>query len=125
MFRLDLKPIALEAWPKGPSRALGWLKGKRVAALSGLGRPGRFEAALRDLGAQVSPWRFPDHHRFRLEELRHPPTGAAVIVSTFKDRARLPAAWAPALPVYALRVEAQVTPGPAFQRLLGQALRRA
>lgn len=123
VFRLDLTPKGLLAWPGGPARALGWLKGKRIAALSGLGRPQRFEAGLRALGASVIPWRFRDHHRFSRRELDRVPEGVEAIVTTFKDRARLPADWSPALPVYCLRVEAQVTPGPAFQRLLTQALR--
>lgn len=122
VFRLDLAPRGLQAWRGAHKKGLGWLRGKRVAALSGLGRPQRFEEALRALGADVRPWRFRDHHRFRLAELSAPPGGVQAIVSTVKDLARLPEGWSPALPVYALKVEAVVTPRAAFQRLLAGAL---
>lgn len=118
LFRLDLRPLGLQAWPTGRSLRLGSLKGKRVAALSGLGNPSRFEASLAAMGAKVLPWRFPDHHPFSPEQLAHPPAGAELIVSTRKDAQRLPAASPFVLPCAVLLVQAQVSPAAPFNALI-------
>lgn len=123
LFRLDLQPRGLLAWPKTAKAPLSRLKGRRVAALSGLGNPARFEASLKALGAKVLPWRFADHHPFSAAELAVPPAGAELIVCTRKDAQRLPKAWKPALPVWVLLAQAQVTPAAPFQTLLKKALR--
>lgn len=41
----------------------------RVHAVCGIGHPARFFADLRRLGVEVLPHAFPDHHRFRREDL--------------------------------------------------------
>lgn len=43
---------------------------KPVAAVAGIGNPGRFFATLRSLGLQVEEHPFPDHHPFVAENLR-------------------------------------------------------
>lgn len=94
------------------------LAGQAVAALSAIGNPEAFEATLRGLGASVAAaFRFPDHHRFRDEDLERAGreargAGAALLVTTAKDRARenLPAR-AGGLPVAVLEVEFTVTHG--------------
>lgn len=125
LFRLDVQASGLSLWPSGKRAALGRLKGKRIAALSGLGRPQRFEASLAALGATVLPWRFADHHPFTLDELAQPPAGAQAVVCTRKDAMRLPAGAAFAVPCYVLEAEARVSPAPAFHALLKKALRHA
>lgn len=45
------------------------LRGLRVHAVAGIGRPGRFFATLRDLGAETIEHPFPDHHRFTAADL--------------------------------------------------------
>jgi len=122
LFRLDRSPQSLESWPDGKAVPLSRLRGRAVLALSGLGRPGNFEALLRRRGARVKSWRFRDHHRFTAAELDAPPSRAGIIVTTAKDAVRLPADWKPACPVLVLRVKAEITPAPPFWRLVDAAL---
>ncbi len=71
--------------------------GKRLIAFAGIGRPEKFFATLRGLGAALVAARpFPDHHRFRAAEiaaLRHAADlEDAALVTTAKDWVRLPPA---------------------------------
>jgi tetraacyldisaccharide 4'-kinase len=69
--------------------------GRRLFAFAGIGRPEKFFATLRGLGAELVGTRaFADHHRFRASEIgalrraaRH--CGCA-LVTTAKDIVRLP-----------------------------------
>jgi tetraacyldisaccharide 4'-kinase len=121
VFRLDIRVAGLRG-RDGRRLPLARLRGRRVAALSGLGRPLRFEASLRALGAEVVPWRFPDHHAFRAVELAHPPAGVEALLCTRKDFQRLPSDWRPNLPVWILEAEARVSPAARFNVLLRRAL---
>jgi tetraacyldisaccharide 4'-kinase len=121
VFRLDVQATGLTAWPRGKRAPLSRLKRKRVAALSGLGRPQRFEASLASLGATVLPWRFADHHPFTAAELALMPSGAEMTVCTRKDAMRLPTGF----DCHILEAEARVSPAPAFDALLKKALRHA
>ncbi len=71
--------------------------GARVVAFAGIGRPAKFFASLTALGAiLVAAHPFPDHHRYRARELarlrREAARAGARLVTTAKDRVRLPAA---------------------------------
>jgi tetraacyldisaccharide 4'-kinase len=56
----------------GNPRPLGELSGRRVAAISGIGRPDTFVTTLRDLGAEVGEnFAYPDHHVYDGAEVRH------------------------------------------------------
>jgi tetraacyldisaccharide 4'-kinase len=79
--------------PLDPTR----LRGVRVAAFAGIGRPAKFFASLRAVGAELAMARpFPDHHRFGAAELtglrREAERAGARLVTTAKDWVRLPAA---------------------------------
>jgi tetraacyldisaccharide 4'-kinase len=142
VFRLDRAPLRLETWPQGRRLPLARLRGSRVLALSGVGRPQSFEDGLAALGADVHAWRFGDHHPYTLAELQRPPQaartaapapgrprkarpgGPAAIVTTAKDAARLPKEWKPGIPVWVLVVEARVAPLAPFWTLVDAALRR-
>ena len=93
------------------------LKGKRVAALSGIAAPDSFEAFLRSLGVQiVYNQRFLDHHRFTDAELEHFFKQAAkhdvdMILTTEKDAVRIPEKFAQAIPFYFLRLEIKILSG--------------
>jgi tetraacyldisaccharide-1-P 4'-kinase len=86
------------------------LAGLRVLALSSLGNPGGFERMLSEMGADVVPARYPDHHRYRSHELeseigRARTEGCAAIVTTEKDAVKIDPSWARSLPVWVLAVE--------------------
>jgi len=102
------RPVALRAWPSGEEIGIAALRGRRVCALSGIGNPASFERLLAAMGAAVITARFPDHHRFRAEDVKEVVTAmsgkAEILVTTEKDQVRLPAAAAGA-PIWVLSVE--------------------
>lgn len=68
--------------------------GASVVAFAGIGRPAKFFSGLRALGAKLfAEHGFPDHHRFRAEEMaalrREAAAGGASLVTTRKDWVRL------------------------------------
>ncbi len=70
--------------------------GQRVFAFAGIGRPQRFFATLRAVGADiVGERRFPDHYRYRPRDIAALAAAArrehARLVTTAKDYVRLPA----------------------------------
>jgi tetraacyldisaccharide 4'-kinase len=79
-----------------PVDAAGF-RGVRVAAFAGIGRPAKFFASLRRVGAEIVMARpFPDHHRFGPAEIAglrdEAERAGARLVTTAKDWVRLPAA---------------------------------
>jgi tetraacyldisaccharide 4'-kinase len=73
----------------------GDLAGSRVLAFAGIGRPAKFYATLTGLGAEiVARVDFPDHHRYRDDEIARLAAAAATagarLVTTAKDFVRLP-----------------------------------
>ena len=77
------------------------MRGRPAAALSAIGDPASFEAALARLKIELRQiWRYPDHHAFTPEELaaaQQARTGLPLI-TTYKDYARFPAGWQDILP---------------------------
>jgi tetraacyldisaccharide 4'-kinase len=78
-----------------PGPATQSLRGRRVVAFAGIGRPAKFFATLREAGADLADAvSFPDHHRFTPRELADVIARAerlgAVPVTTAKDAVRLP-----------------------------------
>jgi tetraacyldisaccharide 4'-kinase len=81
----------LGAGPDAPD-----LRGRRVVAFAGIGRPEKFFRSLAEAGALLlARHAFPDHHRYRRREIRallaEAVAKAALCVTTAKDRVRLPA----------------------------------
>lgn len=73
----------------------GEFAGRKVLAFAGIGRPAKFYATLEALGAEIVARRdFPDHHRYRADEVSALLAAArahgALAVTTAKDRVRLP-----------------------------------
>jgi tetraacyldisaccharide 4'-kinase len=71
------------------------LAGRRVLALTGIGRPEKLFTILIEAGAALIEGRvFPDHHRYRRAEieglLARAERDGALCVTTTKDRVRLP-----------------------------------
>ena len=83
------------------------LRGRRVAAVAGIGNPQRFFDHLAALGIRATPHAFPDHHAFEARDLRLP--GAEVILMTEKDAVKC-AAFADDR-MWMMRVEAELPPG--------------
>ncbi len=99
-------------------RPLEYLKGKYIAALSGIARPESFEQSLVALGANLEITRsFADHHRFtdrELQEFAHRCSRRDLecIVTTEKDSVRFPTKFEGLeTPVYYLRVEIEILTG--------------
>ncbi len=87
---LPLLEARLAPAPQAPD-----LAGRRVLAFAGIGRPEKFFTTLGDLGAELAGTRsFPDHHPYRpaeVDDLRERARALdAVLVTTEKDRLRLP-----------------------------------
>lgn len=98
------------AFVRGDGESIGpaALKGLTAYAFSGIARPDRFEADLRDLGIRLGGTRhFADHHRFARRDLEAIAAAARmaraeVLVTTEKDLVRILKPPADAPPLYAL-----------------------
>jgi len=96
---------------------IGWLKGKKVATLSGIAQPESFEQSLVQQGAElVYAKRFADHHRFIQQEVlntinRAKKRRAEIIITTQKDAVRFPKIDRRDLPIYFMRVEIKILSG--------------
>lgn len=96
---------------------LGWLRGKRLLALSGIAVPGGFEKELKRWGADVVGHEvFSDHHRYSLEEILEvvalgKKLRVDAIVTTEKDAVRIPHLENRELPLLFLRVEIEMFTG--------------
>lgn len=78
-----------------PTPSAQRLAGERVVAFAGIGRPGKFFETCAALGAHLIATRaFPDHHRYRPEEImalvERASVAGARLVTTEKDAVRLP-----------------------------------
>ncbi|MBL68696.1 MAG: tetraacyldisaccharide 4'-kinase [Verrucomicrobiales bacterium] len=96
---------------------LRFLKGRRIAALSGIAQPESFENSLAEAGGRlVYAKRFADHHRFTQQELlnainRAKKREAEVIITTQKDAVRFPKLDRRDLPIFFMRVEIKIISG--------------
>jgi tetraacyldisaccharide 4'-kinase len=110
-------PLYLEDVFTGERRGLDFLRGKKVASLSGIAQPESFEQSLVKLGGElVYSKRFADHHRFTQQEVlntinRSKKRQAEDIVTTQKDAVRFPKIDRRDLPIYFMRVEIQIISG--------------
>lgn len=109
----------LEDLASGARHDLDALRGRSVLAFAGIAAPERLADTLATGGALVRDVvAFPDHHTYRPRDLdavtrRARAVGAGILVTTEKDAVRLPAAGAPALPVWVLRVRLEPVPAQA------------
>jgi tetraacyldisaccharide 4'-kinase len=111
------QPLYFENVFTGERHDLAFIRGLRVASVSGIAQPESFEQSLVKLGAElVYAKRFADHHRFTQQELinvinRSKKRQAAVILTTQKDAVRLPKLDRRDLPILFMRVEIRITSG--------------
>ncbi|MFQ5972969.1 MAG: tetraacyldisaccharide 4'-kinase [Alphaproteobacteria bacterium] len=104
------------------------LAGMRVLAFAGIGRPAKFFETLAELGcAVVARHAFPDHHRYRPDEIMRLCEDADVLdalpVTTAKDLVRLPPEARPMVRVLPVTAEWEDTD--AVVDLLAPVLKRA
>ena len=110
-------PLYFEDVFTGEQKDLAFMKGKRLASLSGIAQPESFEQSLIQLCAElVYAKRFADHHRFSQQEIlnvinRGKKRQAVTIITTQKDAVRFPKIDRRDLPFYFMRVEIQIVAG--------------
>ncbi len=110
-------PMYLEDVFTGERQTLEFLKGRKVASLSGIAQPESFEQSLVTLGAElVYSKRFADHHRFSQQEVlnainRGKKRQAEMIITTQKDAVRFPKLDRRDLPILFMRVEINIVSG--------------
>lgn len=124
------RPTGLRRLSSDESVGLSIVEGERIAAVSGLASPSRFEETLLDLGATLTHcWRFPDHHPFSESDLisihrsaRPKPTW---FVTTEKDAVRLESLARSLGDWLVLEVDLEITMGhEEFDRVLDRTVRR-
>lgn len=69
MYAMDLQPTRLVNLKTGETRWPESLDGQKIRSIAGIGNPTRFFDTLKALGAKQIAVPFPDHHRFRPEDL--------------------------------------------------------
>ncbi|MBP6508010.1 MAG: tetraacyldisaccharide 4'-kinase [Opitutaceae bacterium] len=113
------RPQYLQRFGSAEQQPLTFLKGRRVAAFSGIATPESFEKFLRDLGAKlVARERYMDHYRYADEDLEElfalaKREGAECLVTTEKDAVRIAESLACPIPIYYLRLEIEILHGAA------------
>jgi len=111
------RPLYLQDVFTGKQLGLDTLRGRRLAAISGIAAPQGFEEFLTFLGGiLVYQERFADHHRYRQQEVINfinaaLEKDAEIAVTTEKDAVRFPKLDRRDLPVYFLRVEIDILSG--------------
>jgi tetraacyldisaccharide 4'-kinase len=109
-----IEPAAARLFPAGRLETPAVLQGQTLLAFAGLARPEVFRQTLEGLDIRLTSFRtFPDHHPFARAELaalvrEAQAAGAAALVTTAKDWARLGERWDAALPLWVLDVEARI-----------------
>jgi len=109
-----IEPVAARLYPGGAPAPLISLRGQVLLAFAGLARPGVFARSLAKLGVELAGFQaFPDHYPFGeidldrlVEDARS--RGAAALITTAKDWARLGEMWERDLPLWVLEVEARL-----------------
>jgi tetraacyldisaccharide 4'-kinase len=110
-------PLYLEDVFTAQRLDLAFLRGRKVASLSGIAQPESFEQSLVKLGGElVYAKRFADHHRFTQQEIlnainRGKKRQAETIITTQKDAVRFPKLDRRDLPIYFMRVEIKIVSG--------------
>ena len=106
------------------------LKGERIVAFAGIGRPQKFFTMLERLGAQIVATRsFGDHHVYRSEQINAlralAARSQALLLTTEKDAARLPALNGPGPMPRTIAVTLAFDDEAAAKTLLAESLQKA
>ncbi|MCC7375047.1 MAG: tetraacyldisaccharide 4'-kinase [Verrucomicrobiales bacterium] len=110
-------PLYFEDVFTGERQSIDYVRGRRIAALSGIAQPESFEEGIRKLGGElVYAKRFADHHRFTQQEIlnainRSKKRTAQLLITTQKDAVRFPKLDRRDLPIFFMRVEINILAG--------------
>jgi tetraacyldisaccharide 4'-kinase len=114
VFTATIAPVRATSYPGGQAETPAALGQRPLLAFAGLARPEVFAATLQELGVDLKGFRsFPDHHAYSPQDLDRltqaaQALGAAALVTTSKDWARLGERWDGNLPLWVLEVEARL-----------------
>jgi tetraacyldisaccharide 4'-kinase len=123
-FRGIRRPLGLVEAGTGRLLPPEELKGLRVCAFAGIGRPEAFRATLTGLGAEIASFRaFPDHHPYTCNDIHAlrrlaGESGAARIVTTEKDAVRLSDHPDFRKMLFLLRIGMEISPAEPFAELI-------
>lgn len=99
------------------------LKGKKIAALSGIADPKSFRDTLKKLGASViKELAFPDHYAYTNEDAQNiirEAAGADMIITTMKDWVKLKCFSTGNMPIYVLDIEVEIKDLEIFDKAVG------
>ena len=105
-YAMRLQPDRLKRFRDGVEINLGWLRGRSVTAIAGIGNPARFFNLLEGMGAQLEATiALPDHAD--AERLRASMLDCGPVIMTEKDAAKLTPSVEEA-EIYVLAVQAQL-----------------
>jgi tetraacyldisaccharide 4'-kinase len=123
-FRGIHRPRGLVEAKTGRILPLAELKGLRVCAFAGIGRPEAFRKSLTGLGAELASFRaFPDHHPYSRADIDAllrlaGENGAGRIVTTEKDAVRLADHPDFRREIFLLRIGMEISPAGPFSELV-------
>jgi tetraacyldisaccharide 4'-kinase len=116
VLRTHVRPTSLTA-PDGEELPLSSLQGKRVFAFAGIARPDSFRQTIESLGGAIAGFRaFPDHHRYRAEDLDRIENEAGlaradILLATEKDVVKISESPQLSSRVHGLLIETEILEG--------------
>ena len=123
VFNFSYKPSMLRSLD-GKQTPLGFLRGKRVAMVSGIAFPESFEATVKELGAAIDKvFIYPDHHAYSKEdvfEITAGTVGLDAIVTTEKDVVKLIGLWPKEVLLLAVSIEVEIENQEGFLELMSK-----
>ena len=126
IIHAERRPIALVSLDQRQRRAPESLAGAQVGMLAGIARPGSLRASLESLGAEVVTERiFPDHHAYAASDCRGLARNVDLWVTTEKDGLKILPAWVEEVPLFVLKIEAEIVEEAAVLERLEDHLRKA
>jgi tetraacyldisaccharide 4'-kinase len=99
---------------QGTIRPICFLEKKCVAAFCGIGNPDSFKRTLMSMDVEIIDFfQYRDHHWYAVHELQKmsdlaQSKGAVALVTTEKDRTRIPESFANNIPVYILKIKMEI-----------------